>query len=393
MSHKPYNLYKRPTKKPGKYIYYVQFYDETGNRLSAKSTNQVSKSAAETWAIEQIKRGLITSPKNITFGQYAQDWWIWDKCQYIKGRLARGANLSRSYADSMRTYLTQHILPYFENKKLQKITSKMIEEWLMTLREKSGKTGVPLSHTTVNHCLTCLKIILKEAVRLEYLYRSPATGIKQLLEKPKEKSILTIGEVKELFFEDNIDHIWSGDLRHFTLNLLAASTGMRMGEVQALMCQYVHKNYIEVFYTWDRKYGLKKGAKWSSERQIPIPFKTYIYLQELISISPFKEPTDLVFFGKTKNKPIYNKTISDRLYKAFENIGISQEEQKRRNITFHSWRYFYNSLMRGKIHDSKLRRLTGHKTLEMTEHYTHFKIEDFQDVVKIQEDFFGSKSN
>jgi superfamily I DNA/RNA helicase len=37
------------------------------------------------------------------------------------------------------------------------------------------------------------------------------------------------------------------------------------------------------------------------------------------------------------------------------------------------------------ISDGKLKKLTGHKTQAMTEHYTHFKIDDFQDVKKIQE--------
>ena len=77
------------------------------------------------------------------------------------------------------------------------------------------------------------------------------------------------------------------------------------------------------------------------------------------------------------------------LYNALENIEISPTEREERNITFHSWRHFYNTLMRGKIHDAKLRRITGHKTLEMTEHYTKFSINDFQDVLQIQEEYFS----
>jgi len=45
--------------------------------------------------------------------------------------------------------------------------------------------------------------------------------------------------------------------------------------------------------------------------------------------------------------------------------------------------------MRGKIHDAKLQRLTGHRTQEMTEHYTHFNIEDFGDVRERQEEYFS----
>jgi hypothetical protein len=68
MAHKPFNLYKRPTTKNNRYIYYVQFYDEDGNRLGARSTGQTSKTAAEEWAYAQLQKGIIVTEKNITFG-------------------------------------------------------------------------------------------------------------------------------------------------------------------------------------------------------------------------------------------------------------------------------------------------------------------------------------
>jgi hypothetical protein len=67
MPHKPFNLYKRPTTKKGKIVYYVRFYDEEGNRLPGRSTGQTSKSAAETWAIEQLRKGIITATYNFNF--------------------------------------------------------------------------------------------------------------------------------------------------------------------------------------------------------------------------------------------------------------------------------------------------------------------------------------
>jgi integrase len=253
--------------------------------MTARSTGQASKTAAEAWAIDQLRRGLITFKKNITFGQYAADWWLWDRCRYIKGRLASGARIPQDYVDGMRIYPRKHILPYFDSTELQNITADEVENWVLGLREKPRSSGTPLSPTTVNHCLTCLKIMLKEAVRRGYLVRNPATGIKQLAEKPKEKSILTVEEMRELFRDENIDRVWSGDLFHYTLNLLAASTGMRMGEVQGLQVQHVHVGYVGIHHTWGRKYGLKKGAKWSSRREIPIPSKTSERLQELVNYS------------------------------------------------------------------------------------------------------------
>jgi hypothetical protein len=41
--------------------------------------------------------------------------------------------------------------------------------------------------------------------------------------------------------------------------------------------------------------------------------------------------------------------------------------------------------MRGKIPDAILRQLTGHSTEQMTEHYSHFRLEDFQPIVAIEE--------
>ena len=56
MVHKPFNLYKRPTQKKNKYIWYVRFYNEDGNRLTACSTGQTTKAAAETWVYELLKK-------------------------------------------------------------------------------------------------------------------------------------------------------------------------------------------------------------------------------------------------------------------------------------------------------------------------------------------------
>ena len=78
---KLFYVYKRKNKK---IYYYVQFRDDNG--LSAAiSTGQTSKGAAEAWAIDYIKKGgSLPTQGRMTFEQYAQDWWIYDRCPYIK---------------------------------------------------------------------------------------------------------------------------------------------------------------------------------------------------------------------------------------------------------------------------------------------------------------------
>lgn len=261
----------------------------------------------------------------------------------------------------------------------------MIETWLLALKEKKGSSGKPLSPTTANHCLTTLKTMLKEATRQGTIPSNPSAFIEQLKERPKEKQILSMEEMKALFSEKTIDSVWEGDQRQFTLNLLAASTGMRIGEIQALQIQHVHTDHVLVVHSWARKYGLK-DPKWGSARQIPIPSRTSRCLQSLIEESPYQEPDDLVFWGKDGKSPMQHRQILLELYAAFDRIGISAAERRRRNVTFHSWRHLFNSICGARIPDYKLRRLTGHRTEEMTEHYTHLDMEDFKDVIKIQEE-------
>ena len=72
----------------------------------------------------------------------------------------------------MRSLLVHYINPYFEKNKLDKISSRNIERWLFSLKAVQGYKEKKLSNVTINHCLTCQKIILKEAVRLDYLSKN-----------------------------------------------------------------------------------------------------------------------------------------------------------------------------------------------------------------------------
>lgn len=92
-----------------------------------------------------------------------------------------------------------------------------------------------------------------------------------------------------------------------------------------------------------------------------------------------------IFSFLNGEKPISANSLNKALHLALRKIGIGDGEQERRNLSFHGWRHFFNTTMRANnINDGKLQKLTGHKSQQMTEHYTHFKAEDFKDVEKVQ---------
>ena len=100
---------------------------------------------------------------------------------------------------------------------------------MLKLLNDSGLTAA-----TINRSLATLKVMLQEAVVYQYIPKNPAESIGVLKEDPKQKDILSPEEVRALFDERAIEKNWSNNIEHYTMNLLAASTGLRLGEIQGL---------------------------------------------------------------------------------------------------------------------------------------------------------------
>jgi integrase len=391
-----FQLYKRD-KSQGKKIYYCEFFDETGAKIKRVSTKQTSKAAARTWAIHQITHGLVHVQKDQKFSTYAQDWFVWDKCEYLKREINR-RGYRRSYADEQRGLLTNYITPCLGRYKLSQITVQRIEKWLFDIRDnqiipdskkddkeyiKKKNASTSKATSTANRCLGVLKIMMKEALRLQLVSSDPAALVKKLKEVPKDKGLLTRDEVKTLFDPGTITEVWGKDLLFYAINILAATTGMRMGEVQALQRQYVFEDYIQIKHSWDRKYGMV-APKANSARAVSIPSYVSEILQQIITGRRAIGDESVIFQGKIEGQPVDHRAIVKHLYSAMKNVEIDESARKDRNITFHSWRHFFNTFMRGKVSDAQLRKLTGHRTEAMTHHYDHQILEELKEVREIQ---------
>ena len=379
----PFTLIRR-ARKNGRPIWYYRTYDEYGRRTTARSTGHTNKAAAQHYVTELLKAGLHTRDP-IRFGDYAEPWWDWERCTYIESKIARGSRISRGHAANQRHLLERYVLPDFGRHMLDAITPAMIERWVVGLKQESG-----LSAASINRALNCLKVMLKQAVVRGLLMSSPAQYIARLPEPRRKRSLLSVKEVRALLDEASLEPIWDGDVRHYTLSLVAASTGMRLGECLGLPRRCVHQGYVAITQSWKQGSGLLDPApKWGSERIAPVPTRTQHWLGELMALSPYQEPADLVFFGVSGQRPLSHKAAADALYAALVRSGIGEGERRSRGLTFHGWRHWFNSHMRAAaVSDAKLRRVTGHKTGVMTEHYTHFALEQLSDVAAAQEELF-----
>jgi integrase len=60
-------------------------------------------------------------------------------------------------------------------------------------------------------------------------------------------------------------------------------------------------------------------------------------------------------------------------------IGISEKEQKKRKLVFHSFRHYLNTvLVRTLKNERMVRNVTGHKVEAMTENYFHQTEEELE---------------
>lgn len=377
---KPYSIFKRGR------IYYAQFKLPNNQWGTAKSTGEKTKRQAEAWAVSYLTTGKIVT-KVSTLQEYATGFFSWDGT-WATDRRVRGLRLSPHHCQDCNRLLEKHVLPALGNKKLTDLDRAKIRDFRNELFKQGYAGG------TINKTLSVIKMILDAALDDSLIQYVPK--IDRAADNQKQRGAFTVDEVRKLFAiewkSDNYNcHPPREQFKGYAGNLLACSTGLRMSEIQALVLSDIHlkDGYINVRRAWDRVYGMKHTTKSGRARNILIPGVVVNVLDQLISINPFPdEPESFIFFADFKpKKPIESKTLTRSLYGALQKIGIDEEERRRRNLSFHSHRHFFNSLLvNAKVPLQKIQSMTGHLTPEMTQLYYH--PDDMQDVRDIQEALF-----
>lgn len=383
-----FSIYTR-TRKNGKAVFYARFKKPDGTYTTAISTGCTTKRDASQWCENYLlKKGVPLPGKDLTLSEFADNFFSWNG-PWATSKRVEGKRISESHCRDRADIMRRHVLPVFGNVKLSKIDKISIKQFRndLYIKEYSG--------SLINKCLYALKTILEDAEDKGLILSVPK--IVKAADSPKPKGILSIEEVNRLFSLE-WGHETTSQYMGYVGNLLAASTGLRLGELQALQMQDLHLDggYITIKRSWDNRCNkLNETTKTGRERNIFIPEKVISAIPSLLAVHPFPNtPESFLFFGERKptEKPAEKAIFVRSLYRAMQEIGISEEKRRARNITFHSWRHFLNSLLiNAKIPLQKIQSITGHLTAEMTQHYYH--IDDMQDVRQIQENLFSASGN
>jgi integrase len=346
------------------------------------------------------KRGLLRdyilpeTKKAIPFSEYLLNFWDWDKSEYIREKLRKSHGIHRRYTIEMLNNVRRYWVPYFKDKMMGDITRKDINNMMNHLEmivEKAEseierlKKDNPDSRITIrcpkspkhkNKILKSSFIPLRYAFRTGELDNDPTSGVIMFSGSSKKRHILTPELAKAVFKTD-----WN-DPRAKCANMLAAITGMRMGEIQAIKVKDLGTDCIYVSHSWNSKDGLKT-TKNNEPRRVEVPFPEVIQaLCDLAKRNPHGTSLESFVFwaGIYSTKPMEGEVFLRDLRRALLKIGMSKESTT--EYCFHSWRHFFTSYMKGKVDDKVLQSMTGHKTAEMLDLYSNHELSD--DRVKLQ---------
>ena len=375
------HLYQRTITKNGKKIkaWYYWFYDENGKQVR-KSCGQNGKPCI----LKREAEAFITSldevevkKSNLTFADYCNGFYD-DNSRFLKKQAARGYKYQTNSLYQKRLYLTK-FLSVFGNVLVNEIKAGMIENWLIDME---------CSNSVKNNILAVIDEIESELYSdglIEY-----EIHIKHFKRNTVEKGILSISEITKLFPSDydSLINIWrvrvterEQDIYSFATAIYTIlSTGMRSSEIRALQWnQFVRPDAILINAMIDsndeRVNRLKKWNDTNKKWRVTIlPDKT-VKMIELLRLD--KSDNDYVFVYM--DKPLTTCFLLDHFKCVLKNNDIDCEA---RNITIHSLRFTYNSLMRNEISGDDLRLMVGHTTEQMTEYYDKSKaIEHLDDLL------------
>ena len=397
-----FSLYKRHRAK-GVY-YYVRFWNpekkeyEPGlsietlrSKLGDDSFRRIgTRSAAAAIAVRAYEEGLTKKEKKSpNFVDYVLSFWDFDNSSYVKLKnKTKKESIGRDHCLNMLGTFKKNFLPHIDQSlKLREITQNDIENVIIALIDEGN-----ISNSTINNVILSVQKPLNEAFSRGMIKINPMQNISMLERNQKDRGIPTKSEV-EAVLEYLRKEGFAGriSMKIYLAVALAATTGMRQGEIRALKkdciefvennVEYEDQAIITVRENFAKTDGFK-STKGKRVRHVPVSKALADELVKMADSNPHKN--GLIFWSEgSADTPIAGSYINKYYYAALAAIGITEEKRKERNIDFHSLRHFFNSMLRGEVDDSNLRLVVGHQSERMSDNYTHEIREKVLEVGKV----------
>lgn len=247
-----------------------------------------------------------------------------------------------------RGYIRRWVRPRWGSCTLDEITAVEVEAWL---------GGLDLARGSRAKIRNVFSILFNHACRYELFDRNPIRFVRQSARRRRAPDVLTGAEIRML--------VNSLPARERTLVLLAASTGLRQGELFGLKWRDVDFEHGELNVIPSIVCGIEGCCKTeSSQKPVSTQPQLAASLIEWKQHCKFKSGDDWVFASRLRGgrKPYWGAAIMRHyIQPAAEKLGI----QKR--IGWHTFHHTYCTLLRSLGVEFKvMQELMRHSSLRST---------------------------
>jgi integrase len=355
-----------------------KYRDGAGN-WREKSTGKKSLSQAllvKTQFLKQLEDGTL--PEDMatwTLKQAADHWYE-----------LRSVTKPGKTAETERRFLKQIIAVLGEGRILQSLKPHDLE-FYQVKRLKGNGTRKAVKARTVNYELFCLQQLLKRAglwSRFREHYRPlrvPKTG---------PGTVIDVATARRLFSVATTKSLW---MVAFCASLLAYCTGMRAGEIRALVLGDIHLNDPSPFIRLraeatksrrERDVPLNSGAQWALRR----------LLERAATLNCTRPEHFLLPLNRSKHTRPEDVRRGDRGYDptAHQSSWSSAWTSLRKKagvprFRFHDLRHsFITAAAEADVPVSVIQSIVGHLSPEMTLRYTHIQSQAQRQAAKAVED-------
>ncbi|MDR1785208.1 MAG: site-specific integrase [Spirochaetaceae bacterium] len=291
------------------------------------------------------------------------DFWNYETSPYIEDRLAHGHRIGRAHCEVTLRHVRKHWAASFEGRTVASITRQDLKDFGLSL----AKGG--LSAGSVNSIMNAGAAAFGYWQREGVIAANPAAKLERFGGAGKGRGILTADEAAALFARQ-----WA-DTRAKAGNLTAATTGLRLGEVLALQARDIGRDVLHVRHSWSDADGLKAPKNWH-ERKVPLLPEVREALLAVLATNPhtdIPEAERFVFWGLKPDVPRVDGGLLNGLRAELDAMGI---DRRGRNIVFHGWRHFYAALITDRVDAGKVKKITGHLTRAMLDHYADHETDE-----------------
>lgn len=321
-------------------VWEIDYTDITGKRVrqSGYKTKQEAEIALSEAKVNKAKGITNVINKAIT---------IKEAGTYFIEKYAKFHCKEKSI-DEYNRIVYKTIIPYFQNMKLINLKKSHVEDFICHLQNIKNNSA-----STINKTVFILGAIVEKQIENGHIFQNVVRKLKKLKANESNAKSLTQEEI-EILLKTCLEH----KPNFYPILLTALTTGMRRGEIVALMWENVDLKNNKIYVKYSEYNGkLLEPKTKSSYRGLNIPAN----LRKVLVEQKLKIGTSKFVFPKDSGEMMSAHNISSRTFPSLikkANIG---------HFRFHDLRHTFGSqLINNGVNIKYVQNQMGHSKIKTT---------------------------